>query len=180
MSFMDKMKAKAEEWDVQGKAEKLAAEVDKVAHEAKDKAATYADENRDKVASGLDKAGAKIDERTKGQYADKIVKAKEQVAKGVDKLAEQRPGGPQGPNATSNTGTGTAASSSEWSSATDRPTATADAYPQDTSTPEPYRPEPYRADPIDPAAPIDEAGPTETGTGWPQDTPHQKPGGDQH
>ena len=182
MGFMDDVsrtvKAKAEEWDVQGKAEKLSAEVDKLAHEAKDKAATYADENRDKVTSGLDKAGAKIDERTKGQYADKIVKAKEQVAKGVDRLAEQRPGGAQGPvtaPGTPGTTTGgtaaagtTTASGSEWSSATDRSTSGSGANPQDAYPPEPYTPEPYRADPIDPAAPIDEAGPTETGTGWPK------------
>ena len=101
MSFFDdvsrKVKQKAEEWDVQGKAEKLAAEVDKVAHEAKDKAAELADDNRGKIRENLDKAGAKIDERTEGKYADKVAKAKETVAGGVDKLAEQRPGGPVPP-----------------------------------------------------------------------------------
>ena len=178
MGFMDDVsrtvKAKAEEWDVQGKAEKLAAEVDKLAQEAKDKAATYADENRHKVAGGLDKAGAKIDERTKGQYSDKIVKAKEQVAKGVDKLAEQRPGGAHGPEATGPAATGTAAGSgSEWSTATDHTTGTTGTTPQDAYTHETYTPEPYRADPIEPASSIDEEGPTETGTGWPQDTPHR-------
>jgi len=189
MGFMDdvsrKVKAKAEEWDVQGKADKLAAEVDKVAHEAKDKAATYADENRHKVASGLDKAGAKIDERTEGRYSDKIGKATEQVAKGVDRLAEQRPGGPQGPGTTTGTTpTGTSAagpapaSGSEWSSATDRTTGPTNAYPQDAPA-EPYAPEPYRADPIDPAAPIDEPGPTQSGTGWPHDTTHPKASGDE-
>ena len=188
MGFMDdvsrKVKAKAEEWDVQGKADKLAAEVDKVAHEAKDKAATYADENRHKVASGLDKAGAKIDERTEGRYSDKIGKAKEQVAKGVDRLAEQRPGGPQGPGTTGTTPTGTSAagpapaSGSEWSSATDRTTGPTNVYPQDAPA-EPYAPEPYRADPIDPAAPIDEPGPTQSGTGWPHDTTHPKASGDE-
>src|SRR3954447_17764266 len=97
MSFFDdvsrKVKQKAEEWDVQGKAEKLATEVDKVAHEAKDKAAGLADDNRDKIRQNLDKAGAKIDERTEGKYADKVARAKETVAGGVDRLAEQRPGG---------------------------------------------------------------------------------------
>ncbi len=173
MGFLDdvsrKVKAKAEEWDVQGKAEKLAAEVDKVAHEAKDKAAAYADENRDKVSGALDKAGATIDERTKGQYSDKIVKAKEQVEKGVGKLAEQRPGGPQGPSATPGAG-GTAAGTatgSGWAGATDSPGAASS--PQDAHRVEPYAPEPYRPDPIDPAGPLDEPPPpTATGTGWPQ------------
>ena len=39
----------------------------------------------------VDKA-AKIDEKTEGKYADKIAKAKEQVTKGVDKVAEGTPG----------------------------------------------------------------------------------------
>ena len=194
MGFMDdvsrKVKAKAEEWDVQGKADKLAAEVDKVAHEAKDKAATYADENRHKVASGLDKAGAKIDERTEGKYSDKIGKAKEQVAKGVDRLAEQRPGGPQAPGSAPVTPTaptpagppgagGSDASGSGWASATDRTTGPTSAHPQDAPA-EPYTPEPYRADPIDPAAPIDEPGPTGAGLGWPHDTTPPKPSSDGH
>jgi ElaB/YqjD/DUF883 family membrane-anchored ribosome-binding protein len=158
MGFIDdvsrKVKAKAEEWDVQGKAEKLAAEVDKVAHEAKDKAAAYADENRDKVSGALDKAGATIDQRTKGQYSDKIVKAKQQVEKGVDKLAEQRPGGPHGPGAAPDPGVAGAAAGSAWAGATDSPTAA--GHPQDSVGPAPYAPEPYRPDPIDPPAPIDE------------------------
>lgn len=95
-NFLDKAKAKAKEWDIEGKAEKVASEVGKAATEAKEKAAVYADENRDKVSGALDKAGAKIDERTEGKYADRIAKAKKQVSKGVDKLAEQRPAGTPG------------------------------------------------------------------------------------
>ena len=64
MGFFDdvsrRVKHKAVEWDVQGKAEKVAAELDKVAHEAKDKAAELADENRGKIRENLDKAGAKL------------------------------------------------------------------------------------------------------------------------
>jgi ElaB/YqjD/DUF883 family membrane-anchored ribosome-binding protein len=144
MSFLDdvsrKVKQKAEEWDVQGKAEKLAAEVDKVAHEAKDKAAELADDNRGKIRENLDKAGAKFDERTEGKYADKVAKAKETVAGGVDKLAEQRPGGPVPPGST--TPTSGAASAGT------------------------YAAEPYVPEPIDLPEPIDEPA---SGTGWPQD-----------
>jgi MT0933-like antitoxin protein len=158
MSFFDdvsrKVKQKAEEWDVQGKAEKLAAEVDKVAHEAKDKAAELADDNRGKIRENLDKAGAKIDERTDGKYADKVAKAKDTVAGGVDKLAEQRPGGPTPPGATARGG----ATSSGYASGAAAGGATAETY-----TPEPYRP-----DPIDRPEPIDEP---HTGTGWPQEQP---------
>jgi uncharacterized protein YjbJ (UPF0337 family) len=158
MSFFDdvsrKVKQKAEEWDVQGKAEKLAAEVDKVAHEAKDKAAELADDNRGKIRENLDKAGAKIDERTDGKYADKVAKAKDTVAGGVDKLAERRPGGPTPPGATARGG----ATSSGYASGAAAGGATAETY-----TPEPYRP-----DPIDRPEPIDEP---HTGTGWPQEQP---------
>ncbi len=154
MSFFDdvsrKVKQKAEEWDVQGKAEKFAAEVDKVAHDAKDKAAELADENRGKIRENLDKAGAKIDERTDGKYADKVARAKETVAGGVDKLAEQRPGGSTPPGATPpRYATGAAPEAT--------PGYSADSYA-----------EPYRPDPIDRPEPIDDPG---AGTGWPQDPP---------
>ena len=158
MGFFDdvsrRVKHKAVEWDVQGKAEKVAAELDKVAHDAKDKAAELADDNRGKIRENLDKAGAKIDERTEGKYADKVAKAKDTVAGGVDKLAEQRPGGPTPPGATppgSPAGGGYASGAAAGG-------ATAGTY-----TPEPYRPEP-----IDLPEPIDEP---HTGTGWPQDQP---------
>jgi ElaB/YqjD/DUF883 family membrane-anchored ribosome-binding protein len=158
MGFFDdvsrKVKEKAEEWDVQGKADKLAAEVDKVAHDAKHKAAELADDNRGKIRENLDKAGAKIDERTEGKYADKVAKAKETVAGGVDKLAEQRPGGPVPPGAAA-TGTTTGYAAGAATEAT--PSYSADSYAQ-----------PYRPDPIDLPEPIDEPG---AGTGWPQDQP---------
>ncbi len=105
--FMDRAKAKAKEWDLGGKAEKVAAEVGKAAGEAKDKAAVYADENRDKVSGMLDKAGATIDERTEGKYSDRIAKAKDQVSKGVGKLADQRPDGSAAAGAGAGQGAGT-------------------------------------------------------------------------
>jgi MT0933-like antitoxin protein len=163
MSFFDdvsrKVKDKAEEWDVHGKAEKFAAEVDRVAHEAKDKAAEYADDNRGRIREGLDKAGATIDERTDGKYADKVARAKGKVSEGVDKLAEQRSGGatpPTTPPATpSSTGYATGAASGAGGS----------AYP-----PGPYTPEPYTPDPIDRPEPIHPEEPT-SGTGWPEEQP---------
>jgi hypothetical protein len=160
MSFFDdvsrKVKEKAEEWDVQGKAEKVAAEVEKAAHEAKDKAAGYADDNRGRIREGLDKVGAKIDEQTDGKYADKVAKAKGKVSQGVDKLAEQRPGGATPPTSTptsSGYAAGTASGAGASSSGTDA-----------------YTPEPYTPDPIDPPEPISEVHPA-PGTGWPQDQP---------
>ena len=158
MGFFDdvsrRVKHKAVEWDVQGKAEKVAAELDRVAHDAKDKAAELADDNRGKIRENLDKAGAKIDERTEGKYADKVAKAKDTVAGGVDKLAEQRPGGPTPPGATP---PGSAAGGGFASGAAAGGTTAGT-----------YTPEPYRPDPIDRPEPIDEP---HTGTGWPQEQP---------
>lgn len=92
MSFVDKIKAKADELDLPHKAEKLAQEASKAAHQATEKAAELAHQNKDKVSDLLDKAGKVVDDKTGGKHADKIAKAKEQVAKGVGKLAEKRPG----------------------------------------------------------------------------------------
>jgi ElaB/YqjD/DUF883 family membrane-anchored ribosome-binding protein len=162
MSFFDdvsrKVKQKAEEWDVQTKAEKFAAEVDKVAHEAKDKAAEYADENRGRFREGLDKVGAKIDERTDGKYHDKVAKATQKLDEGVGKLAEQRPTRSPGASGSSTAGY----ASGPAASTTTSPTEGTPAY-----SPEPYTPEPYTADPIEPAQPLDDRSPT----GWPQDQP---------
>ena len=91
MTFMDKLKSKAEEFDLQGKADRLAGAATKAAQQTREKAGELADENRDKVERVLDKAGAAIDERTEGKYAVKVARAKQQVSKGVDKLAAQRP-----------------------------------------------------------------------------------------
>jgi ElaB/YqjD/DUF883 family membrane-anchored ribosome-binding protein len=165
MSFFDDMsrlvKQKAEEWDVQGKAEKVAAEVDKVAHEAKDKAAEYADENRGRFRESLDKVGAKIDERTDGKYHDKVAKATQKLDEGVGKLAEQRPGGKTGTSASSSTGYASSPGTAGTTSATEGTPA---------YSPEPYTPEPYTPDPIDPAQPLDAPQPPPR-TGWPQDQP---------
>ena len=90
MGFMDKVKQKAEEYDLQGKAEQFAGAVEKTTKDAVEKAGELAHDNRDRVTSGLDKVGERIDKQTDGKYHDKVAKAKSQVTKGVDKLAEQR------------------------------------------------------------------------------------------
>lgn len=91
MSFLDKLKHKAEELDLQKKANELAEQAKVAAQQAKEKAGELAHENRDRIEGLADKAGHAIDEKTGGKYADKIAKAKEQVNRGVDKVAEQRP-----------------------------------------------------------------------------------------
>lgn len=106
MSFIDKLKHQADELGLREKTSHLVDEAKKVAGQAKEKAGDLAVENRERVEGALDKAGAKIDEKTEGKYADKIAKAKEQVTKGVDKIAEGSSRAPgTGPAATGGSGT---------------------------------------------------------------------------
>jgi hypothetical protein len=90
MSFLDRIRRKAEELDLDTKARELADAAAKAAQQAKEKAGEVAHEQRDKVEQVLDKAGQAIDDKTEGKYHDKVAKAKDTVVKGVDKLAEQR------------------------------------------------------------------------------------------
>ena len=88
MSFMDKMKQKAEELDLEAKAKKLQETATQAAHQARGKAGELATEHRDKIDGVIGKASAAVDEHTEGKYSDKIGKAKDQIHKGVDKVAE--------------------------------------------------------------------------------------------
>lgn len=90
MSFTDKLKQKAQELDLQTKAEQLSKAATEAAHQAKEKAGDLAHSKRHQISSAIDQAGEAVDKKTDGKYADKVAKAKAQANKGVDKLAEQR------------------------------------------------------------------------------------------
>jgi hypothetical protein len=94
MSFMDKLKKKAEELDLETKAKHLQEQASAAAKQAREKAGDFAAENREKIDGYVDTATAKIDAKTEGKYADKVAKVKEQVGRGVDKLAEGHTSGP--------------------------------------------------------------------------------------
>ncbi|MCU1536318.1 MAG: hypothetical protein JWP82_669, partial [Humibacillus sp.] len=91
MSFLDKMKKKAEELELDKKAKDLQEAATKAATQAREKAGDYAAGNRDKIDSYVDKAATTIDAKTQGKYADHVAKARQGVGKGVDKLAESAP-----------------------------------------------------------------------------------------
>lgn len=78
MSFADKLKAKASQLNLDTKAQ-----------QAKEKAAVLAENNRDKIAGAVGKAGQTIDAKTGGKHSDKIRKAQDAALKGVDKVAQQ-------------------------------------------------------------------------------------------
>lgn len=61
------------------------------------KAGALAHDKADDIADMLDKAGAKVDQRTDGKYADQIHRVKDGLNQGVAKLAEQRSDEPDQP-----------------------------------------------------------------------------------
>ncbi|MDN5798269.1 MAG: antitoxin [Intrasporangium sp.] len=102
MSFADKVKhraeeleqqarAKAEELELKDKANQFAGQAKDAAHQAKGKVGELAHENREKIEGFVENAGRWVDEHTGGKYTDTITKAREQVARGVDKVADSRP-----------------------------------------------------------------------------------------
>ncbi|MDN5790415.1 MAG: antitoxin [Micrococcales bacterium] len=98
MEIFDKAKQKADDLGLPEKAEHVQEAATKAAHQAMEKVADLAEQNRDKVAGALDKATHAIDEKTHGKYHDTVSKAAGAVTKGVDKLAGQgsgrKPGAP--------------------------------------------------------------------------------------
>jgi len=89
VSFGEQMKHKADEVHFQEKAKDFGDAVVEMARAALSAAATYAQQNRGKVDGALDKAEAKISERTGVKHADTVTKVRASVDKGIDKLVEQ-------------------------------------------------------------------------------------------
>jgi ElaB/YqjD/DUF883 family membrane-anchored ribosome-binding protein len=134
------LEAKAKEMELDKKLTTFADQADQFLRVAATRAGDYAAENRERVEATLDKAGAKVDEKTEGKYNAYVGKVRAGVLTGVDWVAEQRETGTTGTtpdagttaggDATSGAGeTASASSPAEtWSDVTDSP-------PQDTVTP---------------------------------------------
>jgi hypothetical protein len=145
MSFMDKLKKKAEELDLETKARQLQESATQAAKQARVKAGDYAAQNREKIDGYVETATTKIDEKTEGKYADKVAKVREHVDRGVDKVAEGHTSGPT-------TATGAAAAAG----ATD--VTGGEPFPVD-----PEAPAPVSASPLDAPSPIDRPTPVTEG-----------------
>src|SRR6476659_1235204 len=94
MSFLDNLKKKAKELDLETKARQLQESATQAAKQARGKAGDYAAQNREKIDGYVETATTKIDEKTEGKYADKVAKVREHVDRGVDKVAEGHTSGP--------------------------------------------------------------------------------------
>ena len=91
MTFADDLRAKIKDSDVEGQLTKLVDEAEKFVGTATEKAGGVAHDKREEVESFLDKATARINEKTKGQYVDKVTALRETILRNVDKLADKRP-----------------------------------------------------------------------------------------
>jgi hypothetical protein len=133
MSFLDKMKKKAEELELDKKAKDLQEAATLAAKQAREKAGDFTAGNRDKIDGYVEKAATTIDAKTDGKYADKVAKAKQTVGKGVDKVAEGAPGGPGAAG-------GTAPSPTMGSPVAETDSPTVPTFPVDPDAPTPPAP----------------------------------------
>ena len=85
------LKQKIDELDLDRRLNEASVQAEQVLSRALDTAAEYAREHREDVDRLLTRVSTTIDERTDGKYADKVTKVREQLERGVSKLAERRP-----------------------------------------------------------------------------------------
>ncbi len=85
------LKQKIDELDLDRRVNELTEQAEHVVRRGLDSAAEYAHEHQDDVDRLLTRVSTSIDERTEGKYADKVTKVREQLERGVSKLAERRP-----------------------------------------------------------------------------------------
>jgi len=90
-TITETLKTKLDELDLDRRLDELTRATEVAVKKAVAHAGDLAHDNRDKVATLLDKAGAAIDEKTDGKYRDQFDKVRAQVVTGVDKLAAKRP-----------------------------------------------------------------------------------------
>ena len=87
---MRDLEAKAQELELDKKLETFADQADHDLREAASRPASTPHENREPRRGALDKAGAKVDEKTDGKYTRYVEKVRAGVLVGVDWVAEQR------------------------------------------------------------------------------------------
>ena len=85
------LKQKIDELDLDRRLNDFSEQAEHVVRRTIDSAAEYVHEHQDDVDRLLTSMSASIDERTEGKYADKVTKVREQLEKGVSKLAARRP-----------------------------------------------------------------------------------------
>jgi len=141
MSFLDRLRKKAEELDLETKARQLQEAATQAAQQAREKAGEFTAEHRDQIDGYVETAGTKIDQTTDHRFSDQIAKVTQQVERGVDLVADG-----YGPAA--GTATGAAAAAGAATGADD------ELFPAD-----PDAPAPVSASPLEPPEPIEAPSP---------------------
>ncbi|MEW1952151.1 Rv0909 family putative TA system antitoxin [Terrabacter sp. NPDC080008] len=143
MSFLDRLKKKAEELDLETKARQLQEAAAQAAQQAREKAGEFTAEHREQIDGYVETAGAKIDETTDHRFSGQIAKVTEQLERGVDLVAD---------------GYGTATGGAAAAGMATGPAA--EPFPPDPDAPAPVRASTLEPpEPIDAPTPIDEQHP---------------------
>lgn len=144
MSFLDKLRKKAEELELETRAKQVQEAATQAAKQAREKAGEFTAEHRDQIDGYVETASAKIDEKTDHRYSGQITKVKEQLEHGVDLVADG-----YGTAGAATGATGAPAAAGAASAPGDRP------FPVDPDAPEPVTTEPVSASPLEPPTPVD-------------------------
>ncbi len=88
-NLTDTLRQKIEELDLERRLGEAVRAAEQAMLVALDALGGYAREHEDDVREWLDKAGAAIDQRTDGRYADQVAQLKDQVLRGVSALADR-------------------------------------------------------------------------------------------
>ena len=148
MSFLDRLRKKAEELDLETKARQLQEAATQAAQQAREKAGEFTAEHRDQIDGYVETAGAKIDQTTDHRFSDQIAKVTQQVERGVDLVADG-----YGPAA--GTATGAAAAAGAATGTDD------ELFPADPDAPAPVSASPLEPpEPIEPPAPVHASAPS--------------------
>ena len=86
------LKQKIDEWDLDRRLNAVVAQAETALQRGVGLAGDYAHEHRDDVDRALDKVTAAIADRTQGRYTDKVDQVRDQVERGLGRLAERRQG----------------------------------------------------------------------------------------
>jgi hypothetical protein len=95
------LRAKLEEYDVEGHLEDIASQLEQAIRQGVETVGALAHEHRDDIGGFLSRTAEALDRRTDGRHAETISQVRGQLERGVERLAEQRPGPaePSGPGA---------------------------------------------------------------------------------
>jgi hypothetical protein len=97
--FAEALRAKLEEYDVEGHLEDIASQLEQAIRQGVETVGALAHEHRDDIGGFLGRTAEALDRRTDGRHAETINQVRSQLERGVERLAEQRPGDadPSGP-----------------------------------------------------------------------------------